>query len=151
MLGFAVPPNNLPLGDDYQIDPVGVCQALRVSLFLQTQLPVRLLDEAVSLHSPMACYCLVITSTHLNNGYFRNVKGVFRGPLCKNGGSKLSVMFSCFRLPVLCSQFYVIYMLFYFSPILLFISLFCLRNVNFSFGHEALSRFCFIFLIMRYA
>ncbi|KAK7886382.1 hypothetical protein WMY93_026003 [Mugilogobius chulae] len=29
----------------------------------------------------MACYYLVISSTHLNNGHFRRVKGVFRGPL----------------------------------------------------------------------
>ncbi|XP_072316815.1 uncharacterized protein znf804b [Eucyclogobius newberryi] len=28
-----------------------------------------------------ACYYLVISSTHLNNGHFRRVKGVFRGPL----------------------------------------------------------------------
>lgn len=29
-----------------------------------------------------ACYYLVISSTHLSNGHFRRVKGVFRGPLC---------------------------------------------------------------------
>ncbi|XP_075067958.1 zinc finger protein 804B [Mixophyes fleayi] len=33
----------------------------------------------------MACYYLVISSTHLNNGHFRSIKGVFRGPLCKTG------------------------------------------------------------------
>ncbi|XP_076869251.1 uncharacterized protein znf804b [Brachyhypopomus gauderio] len=35
----------------------------------------------------MACYYLVISSTHLSNGHFRSIKGVFRGPLCgSNGG-----------------------------------------------------------------
>ncbi|KAM6910025.1 LOW QUALITY PROTEIN: uncharacterized protein znf804b [Xenentodon cancila] len=36
-------------------------------------------------HPGMACstcYYLVISSTHLSNGHFRRVKGVFRGPLC---------------------------------------------------------------------
>ncbi|KAM8967822.1 zinc finger protein 804B [Pelodytes ibericus] len=33
----------------------------------------------------MACYYLVISSTHLTNGHFRSIKGVFRGPLCKSG------------------------------------------------------------------
>ncbi|KAK2849636.1 hypothetical protein Q7C36_008419 [Tachysurus vachellii] len=33
----------------------------------------------------MACYYIVISSTHLSNGHFRNIKGVFRGPLCRNG------------------------------------------------------------------
>ncbi|KAM6995716.1 zinc finger protein 804A isoform 4-T4 [Tautogolabrus adspersus] len=28
-----------------------------------------------------ACYYLVISSTHLSNGHFRRVKGVFKGPL----------------------------------------------------------------------
>ncbi|KAM4874043.1 zinc finger protein 804B [Thomomys bottae] len=32
----------------------------------------------------MACY-LVISSRHLRNGHYRSIKGVFRGPLCKNG------------------------------------------------------------------
>ncbi|XP_051818315.1 zinc finger protein 804B [Antechinus flavipes] len=32
----------------------------------------------------MACY-LVISSRHLRNGHYRGIKGVFRGPLCKNG------------------------------------------------------------------
>ncbi|XP_005084027.2 zinc finger protein 804B [Mesocricetus auratus] len=32
----------------------------------------------------MACY-LVISSRHLSNGHYRGIKGVFRGPLCKNG------------------------------------------------------------------
>ncbi|XP_077454206.1 uncharacterized protein znf804b [Stigmatopora argus] len=32
-----------------------------------------------------ACYYLVISSTHLSNGHFRRVKGVFRGPLCTAG------------------------------------------------------------------
>ncbi|XP_078520527.1 zinc finger protein 804B [Lissotriton helveticus] len=35
----------------------------------------------------MACYYLVISSTHLSNGHFRGIKGVFRGPLRKNGTS----------------------------------------------------------------
>ncbi|XP_027869366.1 uncharacterized protein znf804b isoform X1 [Xiphophorus couchianus] len=34
-----------------------------------------------------ACYYLVISSTHLSNGHFRRVKGVFRGPLCPTGSS----------------------------------------------------------------
>ncbi|XP_040297437.1 zinc finger protein 804A [Bufo bufo] len=29
----------------------------------------------------MECYYIVISSSHLSNGHFRNVKGVFRGPL----------------------------------------------------------------------
>ncbi|KAM4029241.1 zinc finger protein 804B [Anomaloglossus baeobatrachus] len=33
----------------------------------------------------MACYYLVISSTHLSNGHFRSIKGVFRGPLHKTG------------------------------------------------------------------
>ncbi|CAM9551128.1 unnamed protein product [Lampetra fluviatilis] len=33
----------------------------------------------------MACYYLVISSPHLSNGHFRNIKGVFRGPLCRGG------------------------------------------------------------------
>ncbi|XP_078408035.1 zinc finger protein 804A isoform X1 [Cetorhinus maximus] len=37
----------------------------------------------------MACYYIVISSTHLSNGHFRNIKGVFRGPLCKNGNKTL--------------------------------------------------------------
>uniref|UniRef100_A0A8C2GW65 Zinc finger protein 804A n=1 Tax=Cyprinus carpio TaxID=7962 RepID=A0A8C2GW65_CYPCA len=37
----------------------------------------------------MACYYIVISSTHLSNGYFRNIKGVFRGPLSKNGNKNL--------------------------------------------------------------
>ncbi|XP_066571531.1 G patch domain-containing protein 8 [Amia ocellicauda] len=36
----------------------------------------------------MACYYLVISSTHLSNGHFRSIKGVFRGPLCKTPGSE---------------------------------------------------------------
>ncbi|XP_040900862.1 G patch domain-containing protein 8 [Toxotes jaculatrix] len=35
----------------------------------------------------MACYYLVISSTHLSNGHFRRVKGVFRGPLCPTATS----------------------------------------------------------------
>ncbi|KAM9308101.1 zinc finger protein 804B [Gastrophryne carolinensis] len=35
----------------------------------------------------MACYYLVISSTHLSNGHFRSIKGVFRGPLHKTGAS----------------------------------------------------------------
>ncbi|XP_070768703.1 zinc finger protein 804B [Enoplosus armatus] len=34
-----------------------------------------------------ACYYLVISSTHLSNGHFRRVKGVFRGPLCPTATS----------------------------------------------------------------
>lgn len=34
-----------------------------------------------------ACYYLVISSTHLSNGHFRRVKGVFRGPLCPSANS----------------------------------------------------------------
>ncbi|XP_043931148.1 zinc finger protein 804A [Protopterus annectens] len=37
----------------------------------------------------MACYYIVISSTHLSNGHFRNIKGVFRGPLNKNGNKTL--------------------------------------------------------------
>ncbi|XP_015214342.2 zinc finger protein 804A [Lepisosteus oculatus] len=37
----------------------------------------------------MACYYIVISSTHLSNGHFRNIKGVFRGPLSKNGNKTL--------------------------------------------------------------
>uniref|UniRef100_A0AAZ3Q9M8 C2H2-type domain-containing protein n=1 Tax=Oncorhynchus tshawytscha TaxID=74940 RepID=A0AAZ3Q9M8_ONCTS len=37
----------------------------------------------------MACYYIVISSTHLSNGHFRNIKGVFRGPLSKNGTKNL--------------------------------------------------------------
>lgn len=36
----------------------------------------------------MACY-LVISSRHLRNGHYRGIKGVFRGPLCKNGSPSL--------------------------------------------------------------
>ncbi|XP_053344288.1 zinc finger protein 804A-like [Clarias gariepinus] len=35
----------------------------------------------------MACYYLVISSTHLSNGHLRSIKGVFRGPLCASGGA----------------------------------------------------------------
>ncbi|KAK6485037.1 zinc finger protein 804A-like [Huso huso] len=37
----------------------------------------------------MACYYIVISSTHLSNGHFRNIKGVFRGPLSKNENKNL--------------------------------------------------------------
>ncbi|XP_051786572.1 zinc finger protein 804A [Erpetoichthys calabaricus] len=37
----------------------------------------------------MACYYIVISSTHLSNGHFRNIKGVFRGPIGKNGNKTL--------------------------------------------------------------
>ncbi|CAH2306381.1 zinc finger 804A, partial [Pelobates cultripes] len=30
---------------------------------------------------PMECYYIVISSSHLSKGHFRNIKGVFRGPL----------------------------------------------------------------------
>ncbi|XP_008144804.2 zinc finger protein 804A [Eptesicus fuscus] len=33
----------------------------------------------------MECYYIVISSTRLSNGHFRNIKGVFRGPLSKTG------------------------------------------------------------------
>ncbi|XP_052475461.1 G patch domain-containing protein 8-like [Carassius gibelio] len=36
----------------------------------------------------MACYYLVISSTHLSNGHYRSIKGVFRGPLCKSTGGE---------------------------------------------------------------
>ena len=38
-----------------------------------------------------ACYYLVISSTHLSNGHFRRVKGVFRGPLCPTATSESPV------------------------------------------------------------
>uniref|UniRef100_A0A4W5M3C3 C2H2-type domain-containing protein n=1 Tax=Hucho hucho TaxID=62062 RepID=A0A4W5M3C3_9TELE len=34
------------------------------------------------------CYYLVISSTHLSNGHFRRVKGVFRGPLCRTASNQ---------------------------------------------------------------
>ncbi|XP_062313722.1 G patch domain-containing protein 8-like [Osmerus eperlanus] len=37
----------------------------------------------------MACYYIVISSTHLSNGHLRNIKGVFRGPLRENGTRNL--------------------------------------------------------------
>ncbi|XP_054825863.1 zinc finger protein 804A [Eublepharis macularius] len=37
----------------------------------------------------MECYYIVISSAHLSNGHFRNVKGVFRGPLSKDGTKTL--------------------------------------------------------------
>nr|XP_006121769.1 LOW QUALITY PROTEIN: zinc finger protein 804A [Pelodiscus sinensis] len=37
----------------------------------------------------MECYYFVISSAHLSNGHFRNIKGVFRGPLSKNGNKTL--------------------------------------------------------------
>lgn len=40
---------------------------------------------------PMECYYIVISSTHLSNGHFRNIKGVFRGPLSKNGNKTLVI------------------------------------------------------------
>lgn len=39
----------------------------------------------------MECYYIVISSTHLSNGHFRNIKGVFRGPLSKNGNKTLVI------------------------------------------------------------
>lgn len=47
----------------------------------------------------MECYYIVISSAHLSNGHFRNIKGVFRGPLSKNGNKTL-VMASSFASPV---------------------------------------------------
>lgn len=43
---------------------------------------------------PMECYYIVISSTHLSNGHFRNIKGVFRGPLSKNGNKTLVISLS---------------------------------------------------------
>ncbi|CAK6448063.1 unnamed protein product [Pipistrellus nathusii] len=37
----------------------------------------------------MECYYIVISSTRLSNGHFRNIKGVFRGPLGRTGGRTL--------------------------------------------------------------
>ncbi|XP_069716666.1 zinc finger protein 804A isoform X1 [Phaenicophaeus curvirostris] len=37
----------------------------------------------------MECCYIVISSAHLSNGHFRNIKGVFRGPLGKNGNETL--------------------------------------------------------------
>ncbi|XP_036174438.1 zinc finger protein 804A [Myotis myotis] len=37
----------------------------------------------------MECYYIVISSTRLSNGHFRNIKGVFRGPLSKSGNRTL--------------------------------------------------------------
>ncbi|XP_056250782.1 uncharacterized protein LOC130181060 [Seriola aureovittata] len=34
---------------------------------------------------PMACYYIVISSTHLRDGQLRSIKGVFRGPIGANG------------------------------------------------------------------
>lgn len=42
----------------------------------------------------MECYYIVISSTHLSNGHFRNIKGVFRGPLSKNGNKTLVISLS---------------------------------------------------------
>lgn len=33
----------------------------------------------------MACYYIVISSTHLRDGQLRSIKGVFRGPIGTNG------------------------------------------------------------------
>ncbi|XP_075687276.1 zinc finger protein 804A [Rhinoderma darwinii] len=38
----------------------------------------------------MECYYIVISSSHLSNGHFRNVKGVFRGPLTSSTSLDLS-------------------------------------------------------------
>ncbi|XP_069840961.1 zinc finger protein 804A [Dendropsophus ebraccatus] len=38
----------------------------------------------------MECYYIVISSSHLSNGHFRNVKGVFRGPLTSSTTLDLS-------------------------------------------------------------
>lgn len=35
--------------------------------------------------NPMACYYIVISSTHLRDGQLRNIKGVFRGPIGTHG------------------------------------------------------------------
>ncbi|XP_041844957.1 G patch domain-containing protein 8 [Melanotaenia boesemani] len=47
-----------------------------------------------------ACYYLVISSTHLSNGHFRRVKGVFRGPLCPATSSESP---ECAERPLGCS------------------------------------------------
>ncbi|XP_047453553.1 G patch domain-containing protein 8 [Mugil cephalus] len=47
-----------------------------------------------------ACYYLVISSTHLSNGHFRRVKGVFRGPLCPAATSDSP---ECTERPLGCS------------------------------------------------
>lgn len=47
----------------------------------------------------MECYYIVISSAHLSNGHFRNIKGVFRGPLSKNGNKTL-VMASSLASPL---------------------------------------------------
>lgn len=52
----------------------------------------------------MECYYIVISSTHLSNGHFRNIKGVFRGPLSKNGNKTL-VISLCLSLSVCLSLF----------------------------------------------
>ncbi|KAK6326424.1 hypothetical protein J4Q44_G00020690, partial [Coregonus suidteri] len=44
--------------------------------------------EALGRMSCSTCYYLVISSTHLSNGHFRRVKGVFRGPLCPTASSQ---------------------------------------------------------------
>lgn len=49
-----------------------------------------------SARTHMACY-LVISSRHLSNGHYRGIKGVFRGPLCKNGSPS----------PVMCARTHV--------------------------------------------
>lgn len=51
----------------------------------------------------MECYYIVISSAHLSNGHFRNIKGVFRGPLSKNGNKTL-VMASSLASPFLLSS-----------------------------------------------
>lgn len=50
-------------------------------------------ETAPPARTHMACY-LVISSRHLSNGHYRGIKGVFRGPLCKNGSPS----------PVMCTQ-----------------------------------------------
>ncbi|KAI9536596.1 hypothetical protein NQZ68_032391 [Dissostichus eleginoides] len=72
------------------------CRTLRTSGTLPTRGPDAE-KEGPSYMSPKpreapgmacsACYYLVISSTHLSNGHFRRVKGVFRGPLCPTAAS----------------------------------------------------------------
>lgn len=53
----------------------------------------------------MECYYIVISSAHLSNGHFRNIKGVFRGPLSKNGNKTLVMASSSSSSPSLASPF----------------------------------------------
>lgn len=54
-------------------------------------------------HTHMACY-LVISSRHLRNGHYRGIKGVFRGPLCKNGSPSPVMCAHALTLRLACSR-----------------------------------------------